>query len=98
MANYQRANVQFVDTTASLPNVRRIHSIKFIGDLDTGVTITSLKSDGTVDTGKVLWARSGSQDTQGEPIDVMDADVDIRETSGVQVAVTGAASVYLYTE
>lgn len=98
MANYRRANVQFVDTTASFTDIRRIHSIKFIGDLDTAIAITPLLPSGSDDSGKMIWTRGGSQDTQGEPIDVLDSDLDIRAMDGIKVTVTGAASVYLYME
>lgn len=98
MANRRKANVIYVDTSVTLTDVRRVRSIKFIGDLGTSADITSLKTDHTVDTGNLLWEQEGSQDIQGLPLDVMNTDLDIREMSGIRVNVSGGAVVYLYLE
>lgn len=98
MANYRRANVQYVDTSATFADIRRICAIKFIGDLGSAANVTPLKSDGSEDTGKLIWENGGSQDTQGEPLQELDADIDITAMDGIKVNVSGGAVVYLYLE
>lgn len=96
MANYKRANVQFVDTTATFADLRRVRTIKFIGDLGSSAKITSLKDE--ADTNQNLWEQTGSEDIQGQPLEIVDHDLDIMQNSGIRVTVTGGAVVYLYIE
>lgn len=98
MANYRRGSVQYVDTSAIFTDIRRVVTVKFIGDLGSAANITPLKTDGTEDTGKKIWEQTGSEDVQGLPLEVVDHDLCIHDTTGVKVNVSGGAVLYLYLE
>lgn len=83
MANHTQGNVQFVDTTATFADIRRISAIKYIGAAASSVVI---KADGS--GGDDLWEAN----TALEEFD----HAEIRNSKGIHVIVTGTAKVYLY--
>lgn len=96
MSNTYVGNVVRVDTTADFPNIKRIRSIKYIGNTSATkgeVIITKATAAGDNSGGK-LWD-NGNATTA----DVTDVNVDIKSPTGVHVVIGAHSAVlYLYVE
>ena len=87
MANYQSANVIFVDTSAAFPNAKRICGVRYVG---AAASSASIKADAN-SSGAVLW-------TDTATTSAWYPELEIRDNNGVYVTITGTASVYIYLE
>jgi hypothetical protein len=86
MANANKANVIFVDTTGTaITGLTSIASIKYIGNASGTATIKNANSGGAT-----LWEESGASNVFNQ--------VEIDAPQGLYVTLTNGAKVYIYLE
>jgi hypothetical protein len=87
MANSAEQNVLFCDTDdTTYAGIRKIRSIKYIGNTN-GTAVIKFQSS----SGDVLWQESGASN-------VYNPDLCIVAPQGIHVAITNGAKVYIYLE
>lgn len=84
MANTYSGNVIFCDTSAAFPQATRICGIKYLGAATSSATVRGEASA----TGTILWSDDNTTD--------LFEQVEIRDSKGIYVALTGTATVFIY--
>jgi hypothetical protein len=88
MANSRTGNIIFVDTTGfTLDQAVTIGYVKYIGNTSGTAAITA----GTSGSGAPVWQESGATNQAAD-------EICARCDSGLHVAVTNGAKVYIYLE
>lgn len=90
MSNTRAGSVVRIDTSANFTDIRSICSIKYIG-ASNGTAVITKAVAAADNSGAKLWEEAGSSN-------VHNPCVDLECPTGVYVAVTNSAVVYLYLE